>query len=88
MSFQDITIVRHIPIVGDYAQVHDNLEQNRHAVTIDEALAIANTTITRLGPSAGGSTAGSRHGTQMMVTLPARAVSEIDLTYNSIIDLV
>jgi hypothetical protein len=71
MSFQDITIVRQIPIINNFCQLADNLEQNRSAVSLEAFLAADPTaSIVRMSAGTGGArTAGSKHGLQEWLEL-------------------
>ena len=65
-SFENIRIVRQIPIINGFVQLPDNLEQNRSAVNLAESTAtIPDAVIGSMNAHTGGARlAGGKYGTQ------------------------
>jgi len=66
MSFETITITRQVPIINGFVQLANNLEKNRSAVSLDDALiASPNASIVSLtARTSGARAAGSKFGVQ------------------------
>lgn len=74
-SLSEIKIHRMLPVVNGFVQVPNNLQRNKSIATIKEALLVSSSVmLTRLGPTGGASTAGTRHGNQELIELPGVAL--------------
>lgn len=76
MSFNTITIVRSYPVINGFVQLPNNLEMNKSAVSVEEALlSDPSLAINRLTAQSGGARlAGSKHGLQEWLELVPEVV--------------
>lgn len=69
MSFQDIKIVRHMPVVNGHVAALNNLIKDKNEVTVQEALALEDTDILQLDPIGSHDTAGGKYGAQQFIEM-------------------
>lgn len=80
MSFETIKIIRQFPIINGFVQLPNNLEQNRSAVSLSDAItANPNANLKRMDSGVGGArTAGGKFGTQEWLEVCSNAIGDGD----------
>jgi hypothetical protein len=78
MSFEDIKIIRQIPVINGFVQIPEVLEKNKTQVTLEELLAAyPSTVLSSLRAQTGGARlAGGKHGVQEWVEVCEQTVED------------
>jgi len=89
MSFETINIVRQLPIINNFVQTPNNLEKNKSAISLEQAL-LSNPAIAigRMHSGTGGARlAGGKHGIQEWLEICTENIAPVSIQCTETEDL-